>query len=161
MSDPADILNWYRVTEQITSSGQPDAAQMAQIAALGVQHVINLGPHHNKDALDGEPQIVADLGMRYHYIPVEFDAPTQADYTAFRAAMAEIGDVPVHVHCIYNARVSAFLLRYAEDGASPEAPADAAARMEDIWRPGSVWSAFLGKDCAPDTPNAYKGYDYE
>ena len=52
--DLPHVLNWRRLDSRITLSGQPTEAQLAEISGLGVTHVINLGPHHNKGALDDE-----------------------------------------------------------------------------------------------------------
>ncbi len=100
----------------------------------------SLGIHHDgKGALEDEPGTLAGLGMIYTYIPVEFENPTEADYRAFKEALAKDPDANVHVHCIYNARVSAFFYRYAieERGGDRD---EAFARMDSIWRPGGVWA---------------------
>ena len=157
--DLPHILNWRRVDERITLSGQPTEAQLTEIRDLGVTHVINLGPHHNKGALKDEAGTVKALGMTYVYIPVEFESPTDADFEAFCAAMARLPDTPVHVHCIYNARVTAFFYRYAKTGRGLPEP-DAEALMEGIWRPGDDWAVFIGRDEAVGQPNRYKGEDY-
>ena len=51
-------------------------------------------------------------------------------------------DVPVHVHCIANYRVSAFFYRYRRDVQGMDDVA-ARAEMEQIWRPEGVWAAFI------------------
>ena len=158
MTDVSDILNWRVIDARVSTSGQPTEAQLALLAAAGVRDIVNLGPHDNKGALEDEPGSVAALGMTYHYIPVDFDAPTEADYAAFVAAMAALADVRVHVHCIYNARVSAFMLRYARDGHGDVAAAET--RMDGIWRPGGVWAEFLGRTGDVGQPNRYAGYEY-
>ena len=153
-----DILNYRRVDDRITLSGQPTEAQLRMLAAAGVRDIINLGPHSNDGALDDEPGTVADAGMRYHYIPVDFSNPTEADYTAFTDVMARLAGSRVHVHCIYNARVSAFMLRYAREGQGDVAAAEAL--MESIWRPGNVWAAFLGDSNRATEGHVYAGYEY-
>ena len=72
MRDLVEILNWRRLDDRITSSGQPTEDQLADIKDLGVTHVINLGPHNSTDALDDEQSTVEALGMEYIYIPVDF-----------------------------------------------------------------------------------------
>jgi protein tyrosine phosphatase (PTP) superfamily phosphohydrolase (DUF442 family) len=154
MADPSDIPNWRRLDARITTSGQPSEEQLALIRALGVGHVINLALHSHEKALADEAGTVAALGMAYIHIPVAFDAPTEEDFGRFCAAMADIGDRPVHVHCIVNARVSAFFYRYRRDVLGWE---DAAARgpMETIWRPGGVWAAFIGDEAAVAREHRY------
>jgi len=159
MPDLPHVLNWRRRDPRTTLSGQPSETQLAEIKALGVSHVINLGPHTNKGALEDEAGTVSALGMTYVYIPVDFDNPTDEDFTTFCEAFDNLPETPVHVHCIYNARVSAFFYRYAKDGRGGS-PDDAHALMESVWRPGGVWARFIGKDDDADQPNRYAGDDY-
>lgn len=157
MTDPAGILNWWRLDARITTSGQPSEAQLGEIARLGVARIVNLGLHDHPRALPDERASVAGLGMAYDHIPVAFDAPTEADYAAFRAAIARDNDAPVHVHCIVNARVTAFLYRYrCEQGVDA---ATARTDLERVWKPGGVWAAFIGDNAAIDLPHRYAGRD--
>jgi uncharacterized protein (TIGR01244 family) len=142
MGDPVGILNWQRIDHRITTSGQPGEAELAAIRALGVTDIINLGLHSHEKALPDEAASVAALGMRYHHLPVAFDHPTDDDFAAFCALMAELGDTPVHVHCIVNARVSAFFYRYRRDVLGVD-EAKARAAMEALWTPSGVWEKFV------------------
>ena len=159
MNDPDHILNWRRLDARLTTSGQPSEEELAEIRRLGVSHIVNLGPHHNKGALEDEAGTVAALDMTYIYIPVEFEAPTDQDFEDFRAALESLPEAKIHVHCIYNARVSAFFYRYAKAGG---ALSEAAAfeNMDGIWRPGDDWASFVGRADAEGQPNRYAGYDY-
>ena len=132
---------------------------MASIAREGVTDIINLGPHSNKGALPDEAGSVESLGMNYIYIPVDFDGPTEMDFQEFCDALDRFQGRKIHVHCIYNARVSAFFYRYAVEGKGGDVQ-DAATRMESIWRPGGVWADFIGKIEDAALPNRYLGYDY-
>lgn len=153
-----DILNWRRVDARVTTSGQPSEAQLRALAEDGVAAIINLAPADNNGALPDEAEIIDSLGLGYSYIPVDFEAPTEADFDRFTAAMAEFGNARVHVHCIYNARVTAFMLRYAR---ARHGDADAAKKeMETIWRPGTDWADFLSEPGRRGQANAYAGYDY-
>ncbi len=159
MTDLPEILNWRRLSDTVTTSGQPTEDQLHAIKGLGVTHVINLGPHHNKGALTDEAGSLAALGMTYIYIPVEFENPTDTDFSKFCDAQDGLGDTPVHVHCIYNARVSAFFYRLAKSGRGIS-EAEAFANMESIWRPGQDWAEFLSLPEAEGQPNRYAGDDY-
>ncbi|PTS89914.1 hypothetical protein DBR17_02445 [Sphingomonas sp. HMWF008] len=152
MSDPIHIPNWQRLGAQITTSGQPSEAELAELAAIGVRHVINLGLHTHERALPDEAASVAAAGMTYTHIPVAFDAPSEADFARFCAALDSLGEVPVHVHCILNLRVSAFFYRYRRDVLGWEAAA-ARAPMEALWQPGGVWAAFIGDTEAVALPH--------
>ncbi len=148
MADPEGIINWYRLDDRVTTSGQPTEEELAAIAALGVRHVINLALHTHEKALADEAGSVACLGMTYTHIPVDFSHPTEPDFARFCAAYEALGKDPVHVHCILNWRVSAFFYRYRRDVLGMD---DAAARahMDKIWQPDAVWEAFIRSS----TPN--------
>src|SRR5215472_15437996 len=50
MVDPEMIYNWRRLDDRITTSGQPTEQQLADIRALGVRHIVNLGLHTHEKA---------------------------------------------------------------------------------------------------------------
>jgi len=159
MKDLPDVINWRRLNDKITLSGQPTETQLAQIKDLGVTHVINLGPHSNKGALPDETATVTDLGMTYIYIPVTFQNPTDADFVKFCEELENAKDQKIHIHCIYNARVTAFLYRYAK--AQPDMDeAQVFDIMDSIWRPGTDWVKFLGNENAFGQLNQYAGDEY-
>jgi len=127
--DDFGIYNFRRLSSALTTSGQPDEAQFAALRDAGVETVINLALSNSLRALPDEAATLAALGLRYIHIPVEFTAPTEADFETFAAVMQGLGDTPVHVHCAANYRVSAFLYRYRverSDGARSG--------------PGSIWT---------------------
>jgi len=159
MYDLPEIINWRRLDHRISLSGQPTEKQLEQISQLGVTHIINLGPHTNKGALKDEAGTVADLGMNYIYIPVDFEQPTNEDFIKFCDAMELVADNPVHVHCIYNARVSAFFYRYARSGRG-FSETETYDLMDGIWRPGGAWAKFIDNEDAFNQPNQYAGDDY-
>jgi protein tyrosine phosphatase (PTP) superfamily phosphohydrolase (DUF442 family) len=130
MADPETIYNWRRLDDRITTSGQPTEPQLANIHALGVRHIVNLGLHTHEKALPNEGASVSRLGMTYIHIPVDFQNPTKK--------------VPVHVQCIANYRVSAFLYRYRRDVLGID-ETHARAEMEAIWHPEGVWAAFVDR----------------
>ncbi len=144
MPDPEGIYHWRRIDRRITTSGQPTEAELTAIAALGVQCVVNLGLHDHPKALADEAGSVTRLGMRYIHIPVDFNNPTDADFAAFCTAMAANAGVAVHVHCIANYRVSAFLYRYRRTVCGVDA-ARAGADLDQVWQPDGVWAAFVAR----------------
>ena len=148
MADPETIYNWRRLDDRITTSGQPTEPQLADIHALGVRHIVNLGLHTHDKALPDEAASVGRLGMTYIHIPVDFQNPTDQDFEQFCSVMERLKKVPVHVHCIANYRVSAFLYRYRRDVLGLD-EAKARGEMEAIWHPEGVWAAFVdGSDRA-------------
>lgn len=145
MYEPSNIYNWRRVDDHLTTSGQPTEVQILEIQRLGVTHVINLGMHDHERALADEAASVANLGMVYIHIPVEFANPTSRDFEQFCEALSEVGTSPLHVHCIANLRVTAFLYKYWRD---VQRMNDLEARkvMDSVWRPGGVWAKFIGDE---------------
>lgn len=131
-NDPTDIRNWQRRSDRLTTSGRLEADDLQRLAAIGVRHVINLALDEHPEALEKESAQMADLGMAYTHIPVPFDAPDHSHLDALRAAI-KAKDGAVHVHCIMNYRVTAFLylLDLEEGVAEPEARA----KMQEIWDP--------------------------
>ena len=144
MADPETIYNWRRLDHRITTSGQPTEPQLADIHAMGVRHIINLGLHSHEKALPNEAASVSRLGMTYIHIPVDFQKPTDGDFDQFCSAMEQLKEVPVHIHCIANYRVSAFFYRYRRDVLGMD-EAQARADMEQVWRPNGVWATFVGR----------------
>lgn len=142
MADPEGIYNWRRLDGRITTSGQPTEAQLAEIRGLGVRHVVNLALHTHEKALPDEAGSVSRLDMTYTHIPVDFQNPTEQDFAQFCSVMERLKDVPVHVHCIANYRVSAFFYRYRRDVLGWD-EATARAEMDAIWRPEGVWATFV------------------
>ena len=149
MDEPIDIRAWQRLDERTTTSGKIDEKDIARLAAIGVKHVINLALDDHPEALADEAAILARHGLSYTHIPVPFDAPSDAHFAAFRAALTRHGEAPVHVHCIMNYRVSAFFYRLHRDhGGMPEP--QARALMEKQWAPDKtndprarVWAMFI------------------
>ena len=144
MADPEAIYHWRRLDDRATTSGQPTEAQLADIHLLGVRHIFNLGLHTHEKALPDEAARVTRLGMTYTQIPVDFQNPTDRHSEQFCGVMEQLKDVPVHVHCIANYRVSAFFYRYRRDVLGMD-EAKARAEMEEIWHPEGVWAAFVGR----------------
>ena len=159
MSDVSEIINWRRLDGDTTTSGQPSEEQLFQLRDLGIINIINLGPHDNDGALEDETKSVSDLGMNYIYIPVDFENPTDADFNAFCAAMDKTNGSKTHIHCIYNARVSAFFYRYAKTNTRFDEQ-EMFEIMDGIWRPGGNWACFIGDESAVEKPNRFLGYEY-
>ena len=146
-ADPVDIRNWQRRGPQLTTSGRLLPGDPARLAAIGVRHVVNLALDEHPEALADERALLAAQGIGYAHIPVPFDAPTLAQFDALEAALSE-ADGPMHVHCIMNYRVSAFL--YLRDRQAGVPHGEAHARMLEIWDPlasddpaAAPWRALL------------------
>ena len=147
-ADPADIRNFLRLSDRVTTSGRLQPGDPARLAAMGARRVINLAMADHPEALPDAAGELAAAGLGYTHIPVPFDAPDESHYRAFVAAL-EADDAPVHVHCIMNWRVSAFFCRYHLQQGMPES--EARALMQQVWDPATsdypgagAWAAFIG-----------------
>ena len=130
--DPEDIRNWQRRPDGITTSGKLGPSDPERLARIGVKHVINLALDDHPEALRDEAELLAKAGIAYTHIPVPFGEPDTGHVNQFRQAIREANG-PVHVHCIMNYRVTAFLyLLDLEDGVPQE---EAQTRMAKIWDP--------------------------
>lgn len=132
MGDPSDIRNWQRRPDGITTSGRLEAGDPARLAAIGVTHVVNLSLDDHPEALAGEEELLRVQGIAYTHIPVPFDAPTSAHVDALRTVL-DAADGPVHVHCIMNYRVTAFMYLFDREAGVPQG--EARARMQQVWDP--------------------------
>ena len=137
------IRNYRRVDDRLASSGQPNEAELAAIAAAGYGVVINLALHDDpRYSLANEASTVTALGLTYIHIPVQFAAPTTSNLERFSTAMSAHRAERVWVHCAANYRVSAFigLHRVRVEGWSRPT---AFALMDSLWQPDATWSQFI------------------
>lgn len=131
-TDPADIRNWQRRPDGVTTSGKLEPGDPARLAEIGVKHVINLALDDHPEALANEAALLAAHGIAYTHIPVPFDAPAMTHVAALEQALAAHPG-PSHVHCIMNWRVTAFF--YLLDRAAGVSEPEARARMTAVWNP--------------------------
>lgn len=139
--------NTHQVFDWLRTSGQPSEVDLRAIADLGFGTVVNLALPTSSNALAGEAEIVTNLGMNYFHIPVEWQAPSQANLVDFFRLMDAFRETPLWVHCALNMRVSAFVYLYRRLRLS-EADADARRIMDLVWKPDAVWSAFIAEALA-------------
>lgn len=137
-----EIRDFLLLTDNLATAGQPTCEQFAEIKAAGYEVVINLVPANNPSFLQGEPEIVVLLGMRYIGIPVEWGNPTAPNLHCFFEAMDTHHDKKLFVHCAANKRASAFVFLYRVLRLNLE-EADAEDVMENIWTPEGTWRVFL------------------
>lgn len=139
-----NILNQFQNAECIASSGQPGESQFEEIAASGYEVVINLAMPDHEDSIPNEGSIVTALGMTYIHIPVPFDAPTADHLARFSGYMDVLRDKKVWVHCIVNARVSAFLYCYLQNNRGMSAQESTSPLLEQwLGQMDEVWKDFL------------------
>jgi protein tyrosine phosphatase (PTP) superfamily phosphohydrolase (DUF442 family) len=137
-----DIYNFLPLSDRLATAGQPTSEQYPALAAAAYRVVINLALTDSSNALANEAQIAANLGLEYIHIPVEWDAPTLADFQEFTSAMTARTDRKIFVHCAANKRVSVFVYLYRQIYEGIDA---ATARLDliKIWTPNHTWQQFI------------------
>ena len=78
-----NILNYIKINELISTSGQPKIEQFEQIKNEDFEVVINLALCSSSNAILNEDEIVTSLGMTYLHIPVDFINPKISDLKLF------------------------------------------------------------------------------
>ncbi len=106
--------NFIHNDERISSSGTLMNIDLKSLADAGYEAVINLLPDDdNRYAISGEKDRFDALGIDYSYIPVDWEAPTRADFDAFESAMISTKEKKLHIHCAANYRATGFYAIYA------------------------------------------------
>ena len=141
----SSITNYLRISEQLTSSGQPEDNQFKLIKNEGYEVVVNLAMPNSEDVIPEEGNIVTAHGMTYVNIPVPWEAPTKDHLEQFFGVMRAFEGKKIWVHCVKNFRVSAFLYQYyrLELGQSKEESTDV---LFKGWEPIEVWQDFMRLD---------------
>jgi len=141
----SDIYNFRPVDTMLATAGQPTEAQLQAVATEGYEVVINLALHdHPRYSLPDETGLVEGLGMVYVHIPVQFEAPREADLLAFIEAMEKYKHQKLLLHCAANMRVTAFLGLYRLIR-QKKTESEAFAPMKSVWEPDEIWAAFISR----------------
>ncbi len=130
------------ISEQLVTSGQPSAAALASLKALGFDAVIYLAPATVSDAVRDEHKIVTGQGLIFINLPVQFDEPSASDFETFAALLKGLGNRRVLVHCQINLRASSFvfLYRVLSLGDPPRRAYDA---LSSVWVPHGPWRRLI------------------
>jgi protein tyrosine phosphatase (PTP) superfamily phosphohydrolase (DUF442 family) len=134
--------NTVEITPKLVTAGQPSRETLAKLSAQGFGAVINLAPSTSHNAVLDEPVILNRQSIAFVNIPVDFGRPTDADYDAFAAQMAKLGDRKVLVHCEVNLRASAMVFLYRVI-ALKEDPDKAYGDVSRVWVPNATWKRYL------------------
>ncbi len=136
------ILNYIKINELISTSGQPKQEEFEYIANEGFEVVINLAMYSSSNALENEDKIVADLNMTYIHIPVNFENPNLADLKLFLTILQSLEANKVWIHCAKNYRVSAFMYVYHKYILhTPFEQIDLS--IFEVWQPSLIWQELM------------------
>ena len=137
-----DAPNVVPISPRLVTSGQPTAAALKQLSAQGFGAVIYLVPSSAPSAVPNERAIVEGQGMSFVNIPIIFNNPTEADFDSFVAAMAQLQDRKVLVHCEVNMRASSMVFLYRTI-VGKESADGAYQSVAGIWSPRGPWRTLI------------------
>ncbi|MDE3002932.1 MAG: protein tyrosine phosphatase family protein [Gemmatimonadota bacterium] len=127
------VRNFQIVDETLSSAGQIGYEQIPLLAEQGYDVVVNLAiADERRNGQEGF--LVAQNGLTYVHIPVDWESPELEDVEMFFDVMEANDGRNVFVHCFANMRASAFVFMYRTlvQGV-PEA--EALATMNEVWDP--------------------------
>ena len=136
--DLAGVHNFRIVDPKMWAGGQPDDEAYRELAARGVQLVVDLRTGSQDDPRDDDPVLLGRLGVGYLALPVrDGHVPSEAQVRRFLAAVRETEGV-VLVHCGGGVgRTSALTAAYLRaTGAQPELLSTTAVgphTVEQLW----------------------------
>jgi protein tyrosine phosphatase (PTP) superfamily phosphohydrolase (DUF442 family) len=136
------ILNYIKINELISTSGQPKQEEFEHIANEGFEVIINLAVSCSSNALENEDKIVTNLNMTYIHIPVNFESPNLSDLKLFLTILQSLEANKVWIHCSKNYRVSAFMYVYHKYVLhTPFEQIDLS--IFDLWQPSLPWQELM------------------
>jgi len=137
------IFNYIKISDKVSTSGQPSPDQFQEIAQAGFSTVINLAMPDSTNALPDEGGFVTEAEMNYFHIPVPFEAPNRQHLSLFLKLMKATHDEKVWVHCALNMRVSAFMQHYQRGVLKREKSNSDYIPTLEGWEPEEVWQKFM------------------
>ena len=137
------VRNFQVVSNSLASSGQIGYDQIPLLREQGYEVVVNLATA-DEERNGREGFLVAQEGLTYVHIPVDWQQPQLSDVEMFFDVMQANEGRKVYVHCFANMRASAFVYMYRTlvEGV-PEA--EARATMSEVWDPGELeqWAGLI------------------
>ena len=134
-------VNHVVVHGNLHTAGQPDSSQLSTLAERGFDLIINLAPPTSQGAIATEGKLVAENGITYVNIPVDWLNPTYEDFALFSGILNQAVDRQVLVHCQVNKRASIFTFLYQVVHAKVPVT-EAFSFVEQIWIPEDQWVTF-------------------
>ena len=111
------ILNYIKINDFISTSGQPTKKQFKKIAENDFEVVINLALYNSNNALKNEDKIINKNNMIYIHIPISWDKPEYKSLKLFCSILQTLQkqNKKVFIHCAKNYRVSVFMHYYLKN----------------------------------------------
>ena len=124
------------------TAGQPTESELRELAAAKIEVIVNLGLLDPRYCLEDEAGLIRSLGMSYHHLPVDFDAPSRGDLWRFFDVLRAEAGRSILVHCAANYRATCFVALFAEAHLG-WTRAEGDAYIARVWAPNEAWKAFL------------------
>ncbi len=137
-----NILNFNKVSESLSCSGQPSESQLQKIADENFSVIINLGLNDQDYSLPNEKFSVEKLNIKYFHLPILFDNPTIQDLTLFFEKMKENENEKILVHCAANYRASVFVALHLFTVKKIQEN-EIENFITEVWMPDHKWQAFI------------------
>jgi RimJ/RimL family protein N-acetyltransferase/protein tyrosine phosphatase (PTP) superfamily phosphohydrolase (DUF442 family) len=138
------IRDFRPISDRLLTAGQPREDQFADIAGAGCTTVVNLALPTSPDAIADESTIVAQQGMTYVSIPIDFERPDIESAVRYLEVLRSRSAERLFVHCVANKRVSALTYVYRVAVAQHDS---AAARrdLDALWQPNPTWRRLMSE----------------
>jgi protein tyrosine phosphatase (PTP) superfamily phosphohydrolase (DUF442 family) len=135
------VMNYHRIDDRLVTGGHLVDDGLAELKAQGVTVVIDLRDQPPK----GQKKKLAEQGIEWINIPIEWDDPETVDFERFSEAMEAHQDDHVLVQCAANYRASAmtYLYRVVVEQVDEEA---AAKDLYAVWTPSEEnqeWTDYI------------------
>ena len=136
------IINYRKVSDTISTAGQPTRLELELLSENGFDTVINIAMDDSGGAIPEEEKIITGYGLTYHHIPVVWESPQQYQLDQFFDLMDTKKGQKTFVHCAKNYRVSAFMYLYyiLRLGVDEK---HAKGVMFPEWSPDLIWTDFI------------------
>jgi protein tyrosine phosphatase (PTP) superfamily phosphohydrolase (DUF442 family) len=102
------VMNYYRIDDRLVTGGHFVDDGLSEIKSEGVTVVIDL----RDNPPEGQEKKLAEQGIKWITVPVEWDDPETEDFEQFSKAMKAHQDDHVLVQCGANYRASAMTYLY-------------------------------------------------
>ena len=140
-SDNEPPANFAIVSDRLHTAGQPTKAQLKALKKAGYDIVVNLSPPQVFGSIQEEGGIVAQTGLKYVNIPIDWHKPSDEDFIFFSDILNQSKFKQILVHCQVNKRASlfAFLYRVVHEGIEPDKAYEGVIK---IWAPDPHWITY-------------------
>lgn len=139
----SQISNFCYIHPHLLTSSQPNAEQLAQIKAYGVDTIINLGLSDEQQALTYEDRHCLSLGLNYIHIPIDWDCPRDEQcLLVLDLIHALVQDKIVWLHCGDYRRVSCLIYLYQQFAMQVDI-VNAEHYLHHTWQPNETWTGLI------------------